>query len=141
MCKSKCKRGALAWPVYPDRADPQVADLYRLQLGKPLTRELAQGAIHYRVFERGLVAVNLDGVNAGDLSLQSPPIPTTYFHFPNIPGQPNITTTYFHDLSPLLPHQQNIKVFMPGGALPVPASSGRVYLLRSPTDYGLNRLT
>ena len=104
---------------------PQVADLYRLQLGKPLTGELSQGAIRYCVFERGLVAVNLDGVNAGNLTIQSTPIPTTYFQ----------------DLFPDSPNQPNIKVSVPGGALPIPASSGRIYLFGSTTDYGLNRLT
>ena len=104
---------------------PQVADLYRLQLGKPLTGELSQGAIRYCVFERGLVAVNLDGVHAGNLTIQSTPIPTTYFQ----------------DLFPDNPNQPNIKVSVPGGALPIPASSGRIYLFGSTTDYGLNRLT
>lgn len=100
-----------------------VADLYRIRLGKPVTDELSQGALRYRVFEHGLVAVNLDGVNTENLVIQSPPI----------------SAKYFHDLFPDNPAQPIIKI-SPGGTLTIPASSGRIYLFGSATDYGLNRL-
>ncbi|HYM00871.1 MAG TPA: hypothetical protein VEZ90_18080, partial [Blastocatellia bacterium] len=74
---------------------PQVADLFRIRLGKPLTPELAAGSIRYRIFESGLVAVNLDGANPGSLNVQSAQLPARYFYdlFPDNPNAPNIDAT------------------------------------------------
>ena len=86
-------------------------------LGEPLTEELTDASgIYYRVFERGLVAVNPDQFNARNLTGQLPPIPATRF-FDIFPGTP-------------WPIVEVLK-FPPWG--------GRVYLFASSTDFGLNR--
>jgi len=87
---------------------PQVADLFRIRLGKPLGGEMSQGLLRYRVFERGLVAVNLDGANAASLSIQAAQLPTTHLYdlFPDDANLPNIDAT------------------PPGSALQIPAFFG-----------------
>jgi hypothetical protein len=109
--------------------DQTVADLYRLDLGKPVTPELVDGAsgVNFRVFERGLVAVNWNQTSANALTVQSPPIPATRFY-------DLFSYSYATVLS-----QPNVEV-PPGGSLSIPAMSGRVYLFGSGTDVGLNRL-
>jgi hypothetical protein len=96
-----------------------------LRLGRPVTGELADpSGVLFRVFERGLVAVNWDS-NDKTLTVRPP-----------IPG------TIFYDIyQPLSINYQFLDVSTTGGALTIPAASGRVYLFGSDTDYGLNRLT
>jgi hypothetical protein len=102
-------------------------DLSRLRLGQPVTGELTDpSGVLFRVFERGLVAVNWDSNNSKTLTV-SPPIPGTIFCDIYPPGV---------DLT-----LQIIDVSTTGGVLTIPAASGRVYLFASGTDYGLNRLT
>jgi hypothetical protein len=101
-------------------------DLSRLHLGRPVTGELTDpSGVLFRVFERGLVAVNWDG-NSKILTV-GPPIPGTIFCDIYPPGV---------DLN-----VQILDVSTTGGVLTIPAASGRVYLFASGTDYGLNRLT
>ena len=100
-------------------------DLSLLRLGRPVTGELADpSGVLFRVFERGLVAVNWDS-NDKTLTV-SPPIPGTIF---------------YDIYQPLSINLQIIDVSTTGGVLTIPAASGRVYLFGSDTDYGLNRLT
>jgi hypothetical protein len=110
-------------------SNPLVADLYRLDLGKPLTAELtdSSGGVNYRVFEHGLAAANWKATNA-NLTVESPPIPATWFY-----------DVFAYDPSSAMPSAPNILV-PPAGSLSIPAMSGRVYLFGSSTDFGLNRL-
>jgi hypothetical protein len=100
-------------------------DLSLLRLGQPITGELADpSGVLFRVFERGLVAVNWDS-NDKTLTVRPP-----------IPG------TIFYDIyQPLSINLQMLDVSTTGGVLTIPGASGRVYLFGSDTDYGLNRLT
>ena len=100
-------------------------DLSLLRLGRPVTGELADpSGVLFRVFERGLVAVNWDS-NDKTLTVRPP-----------IPG------TIFYDIyQPLSINLQMLDVSTTGGVLTIPGASGRVYLFGSDTDYGLNRLT
>jgi hypothetical protein len=121
LCYVSARLAGLAW--YSLNADPwdaSVADLYRLNLGQPLTLELPGSAsgVSFRVFERGLVAVNWTTTDA-NLIVQSPPIPATRFY--------------------AVFDKANIEVAA-GGSLPVPTMSGRVYLFGSSTDFGLKQL-
>jgi hypothetical protein len=100
-------------------------DLSLLRLGRPVTGELADpSGVLFRVFERGLVAVNWDS-NDKTLTV-CPPIPGTIF---------------YDIYQPLSISYQFLDVSTTGGVLTIPAASGRVYLFGSDTDYGLNRLT
>jgi hypothetical protein len=57
-------------------AQPEVAPLYRLRLGKPLGDEVEENGVYWRAFQGGLVAVNPDRNKEGFIALK-PPIPTT----------------------------------------------------------------
>lgn len=54
----------LAGFVWNGGLNANTIDLYQIRLGKPRTEELEQGCVHYRVFERGFVAVNPDRTSA-----------------------------------------------------------------------------
>jgi hypothetical protein len=101
-------------------------DLGQLQLGRPVGGELTDpSGVLFRVFERGLVAVNWDPANAKTLTVRPP-----------IPG------TILCDIYPASGFDgQILDVSTMGGVLTIPPHSGRVYLFASGTDYGLNRLT
>jgi hypothetical protein len=87
-----------------------------LRLGKPFTGELTDPAsgVNYRVFERGLVAVNPDTLNDKILTPR-PPIVGSIF----------------------------VDVFAAASTsvLAVPKYSGRVFLFRASVDYGFGRVT
>jgi hypothetical protein len=134
LCYSSARLAGLTWfglfsPSQIAMSDASVADLYRLNLGDPLTAELIDVAsgVNFRVFEHGLVAVNWSQTPA-NLTIQSPPIPATYFY--NLIAYVSDSKT---------PSEPNIEV-NPGGTLSIPAISGRVYLFGSGTDFGLNRV-
>jgi hypothetical protein len=94
----------------------RVKALFALRLGEPTTGELtdASTGVYFRVFERGLVAVNPDMINNKVLAA-APPIPTSNF----------------------------VDVFTGESTnfLAVPKYSGRVFLFAASLDYGLGRLT
>jgi hypothetical protein len=135
LCYASARLAGLTWYglLSPSQISVSVhltADLYRLHLGEPLTSELTDSSsgINFRVFERGLVAVNWNQADAG-LTVSSPPIPATRFFY----------DLFAYDSYPNTPSRPNIEV-LPGGVLTIPAMSGRIYLFGSSTDYGLNRL-
>jgi Hypothetical glycosyl hydrolase family 15 len=102
-------------------SNPDTAALYRIRLGKPLAPEaVSPDGVHYRVFERGMVAVNPDNKNAGTIAV-GPPMPTTRLL----------------DLYGL----STIDVSGPTKTLEVPPHSGRVYLFASGTDDQLTKPT
>ena len=73
FCYAHARLAGLIWhaPVMPAA---RVADLFRVRLGQPLTAELPEpaepGGVNYRLFERGLVAVNLDMQSSRQLAVQ-----------------------------------------------------------------------
>jgi hypothetical protein len=122
LCYASARLAGFIWfgaGGHHSMADHRAADLYRLRLGAPLTEELTDvlSGIYYRVFERGIVAVNPDQVSARNLTIHAPPIPATRFF--DIFPTPGATVE----------------------VLTIPPYAGRVYLFGSSTDFGLNKLT
>jgi hypothetical protein len=93
-----------------------VRNLLSLRLGKALTQELTDSAtgVNYRVFSRGLVAVNPDAVNDKVLTVQ-------------LPTMENIFVDVFASEST--------------SVLGVPKYSGRVFLFGGGIDFGQGILT
>jgi hypothetical protein len=93
-----------------------VRNLFSLRLGEPLTEELTDGAsgVNYRVFSRGLVAVNPDTVNDKVLTVQPP-----------------IVGRVFRDVFA----SESTSV------LAVPKYSGRVFLFDGSVDFGQGVVT
>jgi hypothetical protein len=91
-------------------------NLFSLRLGEPLTEELTDlnSGINYRVFSRGLVAVNPDTVNDKVLAVQ-------------LPIRENIFVDVFASEST--------------SVLAVPKYSGRVFLFGAGIDFGQGILT
>ena len=94
---------------------PYADDLFRLHLGGPLTDELSENGVFYRIFEAGLVAVN-PTVSAQQITVGNPiPTPLLFDVFIRSPRTIRNTTET-------------------GGKLEIPAESGRVYLFVTGTD-------
>ena len=74
-CYASARLAGFVWNGGRPLSDPETADLYRLRLGKALTDEREENGVHYRVFERGMVAVNPDKEKAAAITL-APPMPT-----------------------------------------------------------------
>jgi hypothetical protein len=75
FCYATARLAGFVWSGGLPLSHPEVADLYRLRLGKPLTDEREENGVHYRVFERGMVAVNPEKDRARAITL-GPPVPT-----------------------------------------------------------------
>ncbi|MFA6546755.1 MAG: putative glycoside hydrolase, partial [Limisphaerales bacterium] len=75
FCYASARLAGFVWNGGQPLSQPDSAVLYRLRLGKPLTDEREENGVHYRVFERGLVAVNPDKGTNASITL-SPPMPT-----------------------------------------------------------------
>ena len=71
FCYASARLAGFVWNGGLPLSNPETALLYRLRLGRPLTDEREAGGIHYRVFERGLVAVNPDKQQAASFTLGS----------------------------------------------------------------------
>ena len=112
FCYASARLSGLCWngggnlPLYA----PPAAVFYRIQLGKPLTGILQENGIYYRIFLRGLVAVN----------------PTE---------MPQIINTATLNFKTTNPSNQFVDLFQSSGCIPVvtqaliiPAQSGRVFL-------------
>jgi hypothetical protein len=91
-------------------SDP-VASLYRLRLGDALSGEMVENDVYYRVFSRGFVAVN---------AKDSPPSRTI---------RPAVPTARLFDV-----FKETVIDVGGGGAVQIPASSGRVFLFSPGTD-------
>ena len=79
FCYATARLAGFVWNGGLPLSDPDTAALYRLRLGMPLTEELEQNGVHYRVFERGLVAVNPEKDKPLAVKLDHP-VPTTHLH-------------------------------------------------------------
>ncbi|HPO16683.1 MAG TPA: putative glycoside hydrolase [Candidatus Hydrogenedentes bacterium] len=73
FCYSSARLAGFVWSGGA-LSNPDMADLYRMRLGTPLSDELEENGVHYRVFERGMVAVNPDKEKPASITLL-PPIP------------------------------------------------------------------
>jgi hypothetical protein len=76
FCYASARLAGLVWNGGQPLSNPETAILYQIRLGKPLAEEQEENGVYYRVFERGLVAVNPDREKPGQITVQ-PPIPTT----------------------------------------------------------------
>jgi hypothetical protein len=76
FCYATARLAGFVWNGSGSLSQPDTADLYRIRLGKPLTDEREENGVHYRVFERGMVAVNPEKDTAAPITI-APPIPTT----------------------------------------------------------------
>jgi hypothetical protein len=72
FCYASARLAGFVWNGGLPISHPDVADLYRLRLGKPLTDEREENGVHYRLFEGGLVAVNPERSAARQITLGSP---------------------------------------------------------------------
>jgi hypothetical protein len=77
FCYASARLAGFVWSG--GTVNDETADLYRLRLGKPLTDETEKDGLHYRVFERGLIAVNPDKQKGARLAL-GPDIPAKRFY-------------------------------------------------------------
>ncbi len=108
FCYASARLAGFVWSSGPIPND-DVARLHRLRLGKALTEEQEENGIHYRVFERGMVAVNPDRDMPARITI-GPPMPGKRFY--------DIAASAIVDTSAT-------------GTLEVPAYAGRVYLFAS----------
>ncbi len=74
FCYASARLAGFVW-TGGSISNPDMADLYQLRLGKALTEEREEHGVHYRVFERGMVAVNPEKEKAASITLAEP-IPT-----------------------------------------------------------------
>jgi hypothetical protein len=71
FCYATARLAGFVWNGGP-LSSADCGELYRLRLGKALTDEIEENGVHYRVFERGFVAVNPEKDKTGKVSLASP---------------------------------------------------------------------
>lgn len=76
FCYASARLAGFVWNGGLPISTPETADLYRLRLGRPLTDEREENGVHYRLFQRGLVALNPEKDKPGSISIASP-VPTT----------------------------------------------------------------
>ena len=69
---ASARLSGLVWNGGTPVSNPEVADIYRLRLGAPLTDEREENGVYYRAFERGLVALNPDKNNARAFTVAAP---------------------------------------------------------------------
>ena len=72
FCYASARLAGFVWSGGRSIAGSGVDELYRLRLGKPLTDEKEENGVHYRLFERGLVAVNPERDKAARFTLDAP---------------------------------------------------------------------
>jgi hypothetical protein len=132
FCYASARLAGFVWNGGRPLSDPDTAVLYRIRLGKPLTDECEENGVHYRVFERGMVAVNPDKEQPASISIASaegrrgslaraclralgPPVPVTcLFDLSGNSEEPS--------------RQGHLLDVAGTGKLEIPAYSGRVYL-------------
>lgn len=132
LCYCAARVAGLTWYGYSNNVyASEIADLHRVRLGSALAPAVVDPArqLSYRVFERGVVAVNWSA------SAQSFPYKNPVSPVVATPPSPE----FFYDL--FAPSLTPIDLSATAGQLSVPAQSGRAFLFGSSTDYGLNRLS
>jgi len=76
FCYASARLAGFVWNGGRSLSDPDTAILYQIRLGKPLDDEREENGVFYRVFERGMVAVNPDREKPGAITVAAP-IPAT----------------------------------------------------------------
>ncbi len=74
-CYATARLGGMVWNGGTGLANPDSSILYQIRLGRPLADEQEENGVHYRVFERGFVAVNPQKDRRGAVTIK-PPMPT-----------------------------------------------------------------
>ncbi len=120
FCYASARLAGFVWNGGRPLSDPETAILYQIRLGPPLGPEQEQNGVFFRLFERGLVAVNPDKAKPATLILPpSVPASRLYDLFAGGPttrpaaGQPGLID---------IPRDRR---------LTIPTYAGRVYLYAS----------
>lgn len=127
FCYASARLAGFVWSG-GEFSDPNISLLHQIRLGEALTEEREENGVHYRVFARGMVAVNPDKEKAATITL-SPPIPSSrLFDLFESGGKNGISSVGNGNLT--APRFLDIPE---GGPLEVAAYSGRVYLFAPET--------
>ncbi len=79
FCYASARLAGFVWNGGRPLSDPETAILYQIRLGPPLGPEQEQNGVFYRLFDRGLVALNPDKTKPATLTLPEsiPAAPTS----------------------------------------------------------------
>jgi hypothetical protein len=113
FCYASARLAGFVWNGGGSLSDPDTAILYQIRLGPPLGPEQQEQDVHYRLFERGLVAVNPNKQKPGVFTLPASAPSILYDLFPVHPEK--TATGHRVELGP-------------ARQLTIPAYAGRVYL-------------
>jgi hypothetical protein len=72
FCYATARLAGFVWNGGIPLSNPETAILYQIRLGPPLGPEQEVDDVHYRFFERGLVAVNPEKTKAGAIPIAAP---------------------------------------------------------------------
>ena len=116
FCYVSARLAGFVWNGGRPLSDPDTTILYQIRLGPPLGPEQEENGLYYRVFERGLVALNPDKAKPGTLT-----VPTS------------VPSNRLYDLFDNRPKNMGqggpvIDISASGRQLKMPAYCGRVYL-------------
>ncbi len=113
FCYASARLAGFVWNGGRPLSDPDTAILYQIRLGPPLGPEQQDKGAHYRLFERGLVAVNPNKQQPVTLTLPATAPPILLDLFPAQTGK----------------NAAGRRVQLgPARELTIPAYAGRVYL-------------
>ncbi len=76
LCYATARLAGFVWNGGMPLSNPDTAILYQIRLGRPLGDEQEENGVCYRLFQRGLVAVNPDKEHGAQITIK-PPAPTT----------------------------------------------------------------
>jgi hypothetical protein len=123
FCYASARLAGFVWNGGRPLFDPDTAILYQIRLGPPLGPEQQEKDVHYRLFERGLVALNSDKQQLGTFAL------------------PASAPSILYDLFPKKTASERERRLELGPArqLSIPAYAGRVYLYAASVDDALSK--
>jgi Hypothetical glycosyl hydrolase family 15 len=122
FCYASARLAGFVWSGGLPLSDPDTAILYQIRLGPPLGPEQHEQDVYYRLFDRGLVALNPNKQAPATFTLPASTPTILYDLFPAQPGKPAAG--------------RRIELG-PARQLTIPAYSGRVYLYAAGTDDAL----
>jgi hypothetical protein len=122
FCYASARLAGFVWNGGRSLSDPDTAILYQIRLGPPQGGEQLADGVYYRLFERGLVALNPDKQKSAVLKL---PDAVSCSHLDDLfaRGSKSSPTT-----APTTPPSPLIDLKTAGRQVTIPAYSGRVYL-------------
>jgi len=121
FCYASARLAGFVWNGGRPLSDPETAILYQIRLGPPLGPEQEQNGVFYRLFDRGLVALNPDKTKPATLTLpESIPASRLYDLFASGP------TT-----QPATGRKGQFIDITGSRQLTIPTYAGRVYLYAS----------